>query len=98
MTPESWDALAEDLRAGRLDAEVPPHGTLSRVQRSVGLPAGAPEARPPSKQRRAVKKAVTNSPPAAIDAAGQPVALGTSPMSLPQSSSGRLLVIIVERT
>ena len=44
MTPESWDALAEDLRAGRLDAEVPPHGTLCRVQRSVALPAGEPEA------------------------------------------------------
>jgi len=77
MTPESWDALAEDLRAGRLDAEVP------RTARSPGSndrwpAAGAPEARPPSKQRRAVKKAVTNSPPAAIDAAGQPVALGTS--------------------
>jgi NADH-quinone oxidoreductase subunit E len=41
MTPERWDALAEDLRAGRLDDEVPPHGTLCRVQRSVGLLAGA---------------------------------------------------------
>ena len=41
MTPERWDALAGDLRAGRLDAEVPPHGTLCRVRRSVGLPAGA---------------------------------------------------------
>ena len=37
MTPERWDALAADLRAGRLDAEVPPHGTLCRVSRSVGL-------------------------------------------------------------
>jgi hypothetical protein len=78
MTPESWDALAEDLRAGRLDAEVPPHGTLSRVQRSVGLPAAAPEPQPPAKPRRAAKKGVTSSPSAAIDAAGQPVALGTS--------------------
>jgi NADH-quinone oxidoreductase E subunit len=39
MTPERWDALAEDLRAGRLEAEVPPHGTLCRVRRSVGLVA-----------------------------------------------------------
>jgi NADH-quinone oxidoreductase subunit E len=40
MTPERWDALAEDLREGRLDGEVPPHGTLCRVRRSVGLLAG----------------------------------------------------------
>ena len=40
MTLERWDALAEDLRASRLDAEVPPHGTLCRVRRSAGLLAG----------------------------------------------------------
>jgi hypothetical protein len=39
---ERFDTLIEDLRAGRLDAEVPPHGTLIRVRRSVGLLAGAP--------------------------------------------------------
>jgi len=44
MTPEAWDSLAEDLRAGRLDDEVPPHGTLCRVQRSVGLMAGGAQA------------------------------------------------------
>jgi NADH-quinone oxidoreductase E subunit len=43
---ERFDALIEDLRAGRLDDEVPPHGTLVRVRRSVGLPAGAPEGEP----------------------------------------------------
>jgi NADH-quinone oxidoreductase E subunit len=35
-----FDTLVEDLRAGRLDDEVPPHGTLSRVQRATGLQAG----------------------------------------------------------
>ncbi|MBV9661110.1 MAG: NAD(P)H-dependent oxidoreductase subunit E [Acidimicrobiales bacterium] len=39
VDPEGFDALIEDLRAGRLDDEVPPHGTLSRVRRNVGLPA-----------------------------------------------------------
>ena len=34
---EAFDALIDDLRAGRLDEEVPPHGTLSRVRRPVGL-------------------------------------------------------------
>ncbi len=36
---EAFDSLIDDLRAGRLDEEVPPHGTLSRVRRSVGLQA-----------------------------------------------------------
>jgi NADH-quinone oxidoreductase subunit E len=37
QTPDSFDALLEDLRAGRLSETVPPHGTLVRVRRSVGL-------------------------------------------------------------
>ena len=41
MTTDRWDALAEDLRGGRLDGEVPPHGTLCRVKRTVGLLAPA---------------------------------------------------------
>ncbi len=36
---QGFDDLVGDLRAGRLDDEVPPHGTLSRVDRSVGLAA-----------------------------------------------------------
>ena len=40
QTPESFDALVADLRAGRLADTVPPHGTLVRVRRSVGLTAG----------------------------------------------------------
>jgi NADH-quinone oxidoreductase subunit E len=39
QTPESFDALVEDLRAGRLSDTVPSHGTLVRVRRSVGLQA-----------------------------------------------------------
>ena len=40
---ERFDTLIEDLRAGRLDGEVPPHGTLSRVDRAVGLAAATSE-------------------------------------------------------
>src|SRR5687767_4113886 len=40
---ERFDALADDLRAGKLADEVPPHGTLCRVRRSVGLTAGKAE-------------------------------------------------------
>ena len=39
QTPESFDALVRDLRAGNLADTVPPHGTLVRVRRSTGLEA-----------------------------------------------------------
>ncbi len=39
QTPQTFDALLDDLRAGRLSETVPPHGTLVRVRRSVGLQA-----------------------------------------------------------
>ncbi len=35
VTSDDFDALVDDLRAGRLDAEVPPHGTLARVRQKV---------------------------------------------------------------
>ena len=47
VTDEAFDRLVDDLAAGRLDDEVPPHGTLCRVARAVGLVAGAPPAEPP---------------------------------------------------
>lgn len=37
VTNESFDRLVEDLRAGRLSGEVPPHGTLVRIRRDGGL-------------------------------------------------------------
>jgi NADH-quinone oxidoreductase E subunit len=40
VTAADFDGLLEDLRAGRLDGEIPPHGTLCRVRRAVGLVAG----------------------------------------------------------
>ena len=46
VTPGRFDALVDDLRSGQLAEEVPPHGTLCRVRRSVGLTAvSADEAR-----------------------------------------------------
>jgi NADH-quinone oxidoreductase subunit E len=36
-TPDAFDALVADLRAGALDRDVPHFGTLSRVRRTVGL-------------------------------------------------------------
>jgi NADH-quinone oxidoreductase subunit E len=37
QTAESFDQLVADLRSGALAETVPPHGTLVRVRRSVGL-------------------------------------------------------------
>src|SRR5437588_1357560 len=42
VTDQKFDQLLEDLRADRLSAEIPPHGTLSRVRRAVGMPAKEP--------------------------------------------------------
>lgn len=42
-TPEAFDGLVADLRAGRLDHDVPAHGTLIRVRRSGGLRVDATE-------------------------------------------------------
>lgn len=39
MTPDSFDRLVEDLVAGRLAEDVPPHGTLCRVIRQTPLQA-----------------------------------------------------------
>ncbi len=40
VTADTFDHLVDDLRTGRLADEVPPHGTLCRVRRTVGLTAG----------------------------------------------------------
>ena len=39
VTPEGFDQIIDDLSAGRLDADVPAHGTLVRVRRDAGLQA-----------------------------------------------------------
>jgi NADH-quinone oxidoreductase subunit E len=35
VTPAELDALFDDLRAGRLDGEIPPHGTVARVRQQI---------------------------------------------------------------
>src|SRR3954447_17999775 len=46
VSNDDFDQLVDDLAAGRLADEVPPHGTLCRVRRRVGLTAGAPASGP----------------------------------------------------
>ena len=47
VTPQDFDVLVDDLRAGRLDDEIPAHGTLARVRQHIpadrGVGAVAPE-------------------------------------------------------
>lgn len=47
VTPQDFDALVDDLRAGRLDDEIPAHGALARVRQHIpadrGVGAAAPE-------------------------------------------------------
>jgi NADH-quinone oxidoreductase E subunit len=38
-TPEEFDTLVEELRSGRREHDIPPHGTHSRVKRQGGLRA-----------------------------------------------------------
>jgi NADH-quinone oxidoreductase subunit E len=38
-TPDTFDAMVEELRTGRRDHDVPSHGTLIRVRRAGGLRA-----------------------------------------------------------
>jgi NADH-quinone oxidoreductase subunit E len=70
---EGFDALIEDLRTGRLDDEVPPHGTLSRLGRTVGLQAG-PAIPVDGVMAAAGAAASVGSPEAGQTAQGSPVA------------------------
>ncbi|HEU0042901.1 MAG TPA: NAD(P)H-dependent oxidoreductase subunit E [Jiangellaceae bacterium] len=47
VTPESFDTLVDDLRAGSLDDEIPPHGTLGRNRQQIPIDK-AVGARPPA--------------------------------------------------
>src|SRR3954469_24526037 len=42
VSNDAFDHLVDELASGRLAEEIPPHGTLCRVRRNVGLVAGAP--------------------------------------------------------
>ena len=40
VTNESFDALIEDLRAGRLADEIPPHGTVAKIRQRIPADRG----------------------------------------------------------
>jgi NADH-quinone oxidoreductase subunit E len=64
QTPESFDQLLADLRSGSMADTVPPHGTLVRVRRTIGLQAS--------------RKAVAAERAAAADAQAARAAAGAS--------------------
>lgn len=46
MTTANFDQLVEDLRAGRLESEIPAHGTLARVRQQIPADKAAGVASP----------------------------------------------------
>jgi NADH-quinone oxidoreductase subunit E len=46
LVPADVDQLLEDLRAGRLDGDIPPHGTLHRIRQHIPADRAAGVARP----------------------------------------------------
>ena len=48
VTPDDFDRLVEDLRGGRLDDDIPPHGTLARVRQRIPAQRAAGPADPRS--------------------------------------------------
>jgi NADH-quinone oxidoreductase subunit E len=92
LSNADFDKLVDDLRSGRLDDQVPPHGTLCRVRRTVGLPAGVPhegrKEEPLSKpEGKEPVREDTAAPPTSEPAIGEKVDRGHQPAregALPQ--------------
>jgi NADH-quinone oxidoreductase E subunit len=77
LTPAKFDTLVDDLRMGRLDEEVPAHGILCRVRRTVGLEAaGAPAFTPPAAPAPPAPAPAAPAPAAPAPAAPAPAAPG----------------------
>ena len=58
-TPEKFDEMIDDLRGGRLDHDVPSHGTLIRVRRNGGLRAERSEVAAERAEAKAAREART---------------------------------------
>jgi NADH-quinone oxidoreductase subunit E len=69
QTPESFDQLIADLRAGARDREIPPHGTLIRVRRANGL-AVEPEVVADERRAEAEARAARDAAAAPADGGG----------------------------
>lgn len=103
VNADGFDGLVDDLAAGRLSETVPPHGTLCRVRRTVGLAAAGPKgehaAPPPEEAAAPVSDAPQSVAPGTDDqqdsekstgpAAGQASEVNKVGDSAPEKKSGR---------
>ena len=92
MTPDRWDTLSADLAEGRLGDEVPPHGTLCRVRRAVGLPAAG------GKVAQAAKAAGAADTKAGNVRAGQARLSGEPPVARSLPATGQWCNLATSRT
>jgi NADH-quinone oxidoreductase subunit E len=101
QTAESFDQLVTDLRSGALSETVPPHGTLIRVRRSVGLKADresiateraamaqAQATRAAAAKAEADANTETATKPDAATVAGPPPTTVSAPAEAPKSGEG----------
>ena len=85
VTDESFDGLVDDLAAGRLDETVPPHGTLSRVRRTVGLQAVTAGASAPPAEHGAAGASNAPQPTAGASPEKQPASKDAADRSAKQA-------------
>jgi NADH-quinone oxidoreductase subunit E len=101
QTAESFDQLVTDLRSGALSETVPPHGTLIRVRRTVGLKADreaiateraamaqAQATRAGAAKAEADASTETATKPDAATVAGPPPTTVSAPAEAPKSGEG----------
>ena len=88
VTDDAFDDLVDDLAAGRLAETVPPHGTLSRVRRTVGLLAGAGKgaASTPPMEEGAAPASNAPQPTAGSSPEAQPASKATAKKAAKQAS------------
>ncbi|HEX3541141.1 MAG TPA: NAD(P)H-dependent oxidoreductase subunit E [Acidimicrobiales bacterium] len=83
VTDAKFDALVDDLRMGRLSDVVPPHGTLCRTSRAVGLPAAGYTGPAPAKPAAAETPAPPAPAPSPPAPAASPPAAAEAPAPAP---------------
>ena len=96
VTDDKFDELVDNLAAGRLSETVPPHGTLSRVRRTVGLQAAGGAPGPGGTNGVGVAAPPIEQDAAATSDAPQPVAPGTYDQPASKASTKKAAKQIAE--
>jgi NADH-quinone oxidoreductase subunit E len=102
QTPQTFDKLVGDLQRGALSDTVPPHGTLIRIKRTVGLKAGketvvreraamaeAQATRDAAAKKAADAAAARDAAPEGATVAGPPPSTSSEPAPAPPSPAPR---------